>query len=406
MNLPVHSLLKNNISIILFLILLGSSSALYAQITFEEGYYITNTGEKVDCYIKNVDWYYNPEAIDIQLTQGGESQRVDIKDMKAFQLVNGDAFIRATVDIDQSSENVTFMRSNREPEFKRQTVMLRQLLEGKATLLSYRESNIRRFFIRMDQGDPVPLVYKKYRVKDYTKTNNQYQQQLFNMLKCEAITLRHIERTDYTEAALEDLFTLYNQCVDPNYEVVEVKEKRDAFHLTLKVGIRSTSLDMTINSPVRDDIEFETKSSVQFGLEAEYILPFNKNKWSLFVEPTYQSYSSEVSTDDDDFVRLSYSSIEIPMGMRHSFFLNATNKIFLEGAIVLDFSSSDPIEFSNHGNLDIETEPSVAFGLGYKYNDKFMIQGRIITGRNLVSKYHNFSTNFQGISLIAGYSFL
>ena len=31
-----------------------------AQINFEKGYYISNSGEKTECFIKNIDWMNNP----------------------------------------------------------------------------------------------------------------------------------------------------------------------------------------------------------------------------------------------------------------------------------------------------------------------------------------------------------
>jgi hypothetical protein len=39
--------------------------------------------------------------------------------------------------------------------------------------------------------------------------------------------------------------------------------------------------------------KFDNKISFRIGLEAEFILPFNKNKWAVFAEPTYQYYKTE-----------------------------------------------------------------------------------------------------------------
>lgn len=41
-----------------------------AQIIFEKGYYITNDDQKIDCFIKNNDWKYNPSEFDYQLYLG------------------------------------------------------------------------------------------------------------------------------------------------------------------------------------------------------------------------------------------------------------------------------------------------------------------------------------------------
>ncbi len=40
---------------LLFLAIIYSFSS-YGQILFEQGYYINNSNEKIDCFIKNNDW--------------------------------------------------------------------------------------------------------------------------------------------------------------------------------------------------------------------------------------------------------------------------------------------------------------------------------------------------------------
>lgn len=45
---------------ILFLLITILSLNCYSQISFQKGYYIDNTNQKINCLIKNIDWKNNP----------------------------------------------------------------------------------------------------------------------------------------------------------------------------------------------------------------------------------------------------------------------------------------------------------------------------------------------------------
>jgi hypothetical protein len=39
----------------------------YAQITFEKGYFINNSGDRTECFIKNIDWRDNPTKFEYKM---------------------------------------------------------------------------------------------------------------------------------------------------------------------------------------------------------------------------------------------------------------------------------------------------------------------------------------------------
>ena len=69
----------------------------------------------------------------------------------------------------------------------------------------------------------------------------------------------------------------------------------------------------------------------RFGVETEFILAFNKNKWGVTIEPTYQYYKSEKKPSDVE-AKLNYTSVEIPIGIRHYFYLSEKSKIFINAS--------------------------------------------------------------------------
>lgn len=149
------------------------------------------------------------------------------------------------------------------------------------------------------------------------------------------------------------------------------------------------------------------------GVEAEYILPFNNNKWSLIFEPTYQYYKTEKTFDTnpmDEIVRIEtatvdYSSIELPFGFRHYSYLNHNSRLFANFSAVIDLSIKSKIKYGDL-NYDSNTGVGLAFGLGYSYKNKYSIEARLITNRDILKKYHNLSSYYNSISLIFGYNIL
>ena len=51
---------------LLFLSFIG-----FTQIRFEKGYFITNYGKRIDCFIKDIDWKNNPTKFDYKLNEEG-----------------------------------------------------------------------------------------------------------------------------------------------------------------------------------------------------------------------------------------------------------------------------------------------------------------------------------------------
>ncbi|EDP94995.1 outer membrane beta-barrel protein [Kordia algicida OT-1] len=157
----------------------------------------------------------------------------------------------------------------------------------------------------------------------------------------------------------------------------------------------------------RDGLETQSEWSATFGAELEYVFPFNRNKWSMFIAPNYSSYEGEGSFQDLNVERkfiLEYSAIQIPVGFRHYFFINDTSKIFLSGEILVDI----PLTTETRGNFTIPEEdfrPSAgaAFGIGYSY-EKYSIEARFIPNRELVERSTEASVKLSQFGITLGYT--
>ena len=398
---------------LLFLLITILSINSYSQISFQKGYFINNYDQKVDCFIKNVDWLNNPTEIEYKLTESAEVQKGTIKTIKEFAIYNTSKYIRYSVMIDRSSNIITHLSKVREGVFKEEELFLKVLIEGKANLYFFKDSNISRFFYSKEDLKIEQLVYKKYlKYEDEISYNNRYKQQLLNNLKCPTFNMNKVENLDYKKSELIDFFIQYNKCNNQELVNFEEKQKKDLFNLNIRPGLNYSSLSIKNNGIGIAGIDFDTELGFRFGIEAEFILPFNKNKWAIIIEPTYQYFQSQENLTDenladenlaDDRINVDYTSIELPVGVRHYFFINEKSKIFINGSLLFDFSRDSNINFEVRPDLEIESRYNFAFGLGYKYNDRYSLELRYHTDRDLLWKNFTWSSKYNTFSLIFGY---
>ena len=404
----------------------------FGQINFEPGYFINNQGKRINCLIKNIGWKDNPSKIVYKLGKDSKEElTATIGMMKEFGIGNSVKFQKFTVNIDKSSERYSEMSEKKAPEFIKEEILLKVLLEGEANLYYYEGQNIYRFFYSVDGSEIEQLIYKKFKASRWkTGTNTTYRNQLFNDLKCSRLTADSFKNIRYNETSLLAILTKYNECKSSKIINYADKKKAGNFNINIKAGISLSSLKMEFNSENiftedRFSTDFDTKALYKFGAELEYIFATNKNKWALFIEPTiFQTYKAESSifierssTSFNSNAFASYTFIEIPIGLRHYFYLTDTNisKLFINVAYVIPIDlKKSAIDYAdaNTGNtlggieVEINSRSNMIFGVGYSFNNKYSIELRTATSRNVLS---NGITELKGtyttsVSLNLGYT--
>lgn len=401
------------------LILLISFLSLnsFAQVVFEKGYIINNKDQKVECLILNVDWKNNPTEFDYKLNENSEPIKGTLGQVKEFGIANAFKYIRRDVKIDRSGTTVDNLSNDKDPKFNDEQLFLKVLVEGKANLYEYSDRSIKRYFYNKGDNTIEQLVYKTYLVTDSdVAKNNKFRQQLWMDLQCQNITLSDVEKVEYKKKDLIKFFTKYTEYFNDGVVNFAPKEKKDLFNLTLRPRINNSSLTIDNSSSKQRNTDFGSKTGFGYGVEAEYILPFNKNKWSIAIEPTFQNFKAQKTSNVTDVsggvqnVSVDYSSIEIPLTFRHYFFLNKNSKLFLNASYIIDLSSKSTVEFtrndgSTFNTLDLKSRNNPALGLGFKQNDKFSVELRYQTTREILGNYVFWNSNYKTVSFIFGYSF-
>lgn len=374
----------------------------YCQINFEKGYFINNNNQRVECLLKNIDWKHNPKDFIYKLSSDGVEKKAVIDEVKEFAIQNVLKYVRQTVEIDRCSKDINKLTRERNPVFNKEVLLLKVLMEGKANLYAFDDGDI-VYFYSSNSAEINQLVFKNYLNKeDNIADNRAYRQELMNNLESPKLTKNDFSKLNYTEKDLLDLFKKYND--DNQLVLYGDKNQRDLFNLNILAGVNYSSLNIRNNvSPVRN-ADFGFKNGVRFAVAAEFVLPYNKNKWAIVLEPSYQQFKDEASATTTTKVEVDIKIINTSVGLRHYLFLNKKSKFYLNGFYSRGTKLNSIFKYQPGPSLDITLVDNFAFGIGYSKNNKFSLEFRYETDRNLLESYSDFQSRYKNMSLMAGYS--
>ena len=355
----------------LFIFTLLSVQA-FSQIDFEKGYFINNDGSRTEAYIKNKEWLGSPTEFTYTDQPGGETKIAKIENIREFAVGNS-KFIRTTVKIDNSVNQDGKLSSTAAPDFVTETVLLKVLIEGSADLFYFRRKGEDRFFFRTNDGPINQLVYKKFLGPTICTPIITLSGSAKIQCHCKKTSDQMFKRLRYDEV-MKKHFIEHNVCSGDSRGRQGCQKKN---YLLKYTGMDLANAHATyINNQLY--AEYDSKPGFRLGLDMEIVLPFNRNKWAVMVEPTYQSYKSQSKAKNKQ--KIEYTSIEMPLGVRHYFFLNKSTTIFLDAGAVFDL----PFKYETTAFEAKKPSASVMAGIGVSFK-KFSIEGRHYFERSVIA---------------------
>ena len=397
--------MKQKITMIILFIGLN----VIAQSKFEKGYVITNNGKKFECLIKNEDWIHTPIKILYKLNENSKIYNISSSQIKELSILNKFLFERHSVEINRYSNKIDKLSSKRTSNFKKETLLLKVLIKGEVSLLLHSSKDVNYFFYKKNLKVHL-LEYKIYKTKSGNISKNlNYIKTLRDELNCNNLN----SNIKYRKKELLKYFYEYNRCRNSSSIIFKREQSTKQFNLSgkLSFGFANYKTSPTFN--------------YKLGLEIEYILPFNNNKWSVFIEPTYQSLFNDIeeqivigyskpSPSDPNRVTgittyrskdIKYSSIEIPIAFRHYLFLKKGNKLFINSGFNLDF----PINF-DLDDTPVKSRISYFLGIGKNFKNKYSLELRYNTQKEIIPKrfeqYNVEHTSYSNVSLKASINLL
>jgi hypothetical protein len=392
-----------------------------AQIKFEKGYIINSNDVKKEVLIKNQGWANNPDSFAYKTDEKSGENTGTPSTIKEFGIYNDVKYVTYNGDIDYSSDNTGDLSSNKEPEFKKVSVFLKEIVTGNKNLYSYQGQNVIRYFYSDSNSSIQPLIYKKYFFNGnnlQVAANEEYINQLKTIFSDDNTAQTIASKTKYTSNDLKKIFSTYNSTISgtTNVQALSETKRNSKFNLAVRPGLNFYS-PLEITKTLSNE-GAPSKTGFRIGVEAEIVLPFNKNKWSVVLEPTFSLYNNKtaVRTTNGNLYNINvdnYSFISIPLSVRHYMFINDKSKIFINAGInvlTLKTSSSKdfPIDYDGYvfDRLKLSSSQafkSAVFGIGYNYNNKYIIEARYNTDMNLFEE-KGAEANLKYASLILGYN--
>jgi len=224
-----------------FLLLIFSLITI-GQIKFEPGYYINNNDEKINCLIKNEDWFGSPKNIEIKLKEDSESITKDINQVKSFEVAHH-RYNKFKVLYDRSYFESGVPGPSNIPDYIHKTALLKVIVEGKVSLFKMGDEN--RFYFQVEGSDIEHLIYKKYLDDNIIKQNNAYKSQLLDKMQGDCVNVLDVNDLKFVENDLKNLIVKYNECYGGSSFVNAKKRNRNLFNLHIKPGIRYSNLKVS-----------------------------------------------------------------------------------------------------------------------------------------------------------------
>jgi len=395
----------------LLTLLLTLLFALQLQAQDVKGYYITDSGKKVDGYFKYADFFDTP-ALKFKESKNHEFSVLP-QNVTEYGLIEDQLkFEKHSVKMDISGNN----SFNKEPEWSDKTIFLNVLIEGNATLYSYtKEYKTTFFFTTIAKPNEVnQLIYKKYKVSEESVAeNNSFRQQLYNGVKCDGQNVSDFTAVMYDKKQLSDVFKKYNECNGSKSEVYGPKKKSD-FKYIIVAGVYNTSLDIPYATP-----EVDKANDITYGLGIEAAYTFPAETAEIFFRAEYEllkvkleSSRTLVYNTTTSIYDLDAQAVNIYIGPRYNFLLNDTSKISLDAA----FGASIPFGDINQSTIitpptgvkyggetsHFSLEPGfcVNIGLGYTFYNKYGIYLKYETNRDFLDNTSSrYKTNVSRLGL-------
>ncbi|WP_116127080.1 hypothetical protein [Lewinella sp. IMCC34183] len=395
--------------IYLLLILCAFAIDLSGQSAYKSGYLVNASGQRESVRILDRDWVDNPLQFRY-LTADDQRLRGTVAAVREFGYDDGSLrYLRAVAPIDRSSNRVGELSSSSQPEYKNDTVFLEWLVDGAADLFYYEDGELRRFFYRLGDGVPRPLVNRRYRRGQAVLEQAPFRGELRRQVNCGGADA-DVRDLGYRRRELVAYFEEYNACEGVAYQTMVRQPAADWLRISLRPGgsfhFGEVRFDGSFGG--RRIPELVPTTGVRLGVEAEAVLPLANQQWSVFGE----LYVQRVTSGRDSITRgdasLNLRSLNVPLGFRRYIHLGPQRSLFVSLFGLFQFPW-DSYTFVTNARVKGGYPASWNFGLGagggYR-SGRWLVELRYAHNQDILQKFVNVSTYYRSVSLVAGYRLL
>ncbi len=400
------------------LLLLFFTSVLFSQ-DYRTGYYISNSGNKVEGEI--LDAGFDRDYINFKSNAAGNESKIDISNFKELT-VGSDKYISVEAEYASNRLTESNRRIDNEPKMTSKRLLLKTLIEGGVTLYQGVIAGEIFYYIKTPGSDQITyLLYYKYPNADLTTgENTQYKRQLFQYLSCgDNSSFDKFYKIPYFENELKKVVNDYNICKGGvSNDVSKVNEK---FKIKFSVfaGVKS-QLTKFKSQQLYGTPESGSYVTPTFGLELSYLAPSVNRSFEVFFRASYDKveYESNKDTQVANGVSIIHETLlfetnflHFDLGPRYYFSGKSKSSFFIEAAFQYNVLIGDEFSLSYSQTGDSKTVMptksglSLGAGIGYIYNRKYSINlgGSFLA--NYMQKNTLIENNSSSLNLNFKYTF-
>lgn len=408
-----------------------------AQNNFIKGNVFFQNGDTLSGFIDYRNWAKTPEKISFKEDMAQKPNRFYPEDILGFY-VNNERYISANVTIETSNSHKIRLDEDSTFHLKEVTVFLQVLIDGPKSLYYLNDHNDKEHFYIFNEEKIELLKFKRFLSHTMAKglqddfwvketrilKTQEHVFLLMNYLKDCAKIEEKIQTLEYSRKEMEAIFLEYYSCINrkPFYHI---KAEGVIISPGFVIGLSSSTVDFKSNLfPLLANTKFPRSMNLCAGVSAEFILPRNHRKWSLYnelfymdflIEGSYLDFKSDNNYDNvsfslgQSFVKLNNSikyshptlgaSIFIHCGISNGFLVNEVNLKRTES----HFFSTDTITEEKLIENTQNHETELFTGIGGKYG-KGSLEIRYEIG-NGPSNIGSFRAPVNRLYFLFGYQF-
>jgi hypothetical protein len=370
----------------------------YAQ-NFLEGYLVTSKGDTLKGYI--AQQFQVRKEIRFKAEAGSSDfQNFLPADLRASYLkpVN-EYYISRILDIDMKSVDIRHLEEDDpSPRFIHETIMIRILFKGKASLYAYEDNMKEHFFFQIENGGIRELMNIHYMD---TKSHSEvilegFKHQMKSEMPGCPINYDH---TYYSESSLLKTFQKYNSCKGIASTIpVDTKTRTNKIFYAM-AGV---SVDHGSYSDITSD--FSNTTSPNFGIGLEFRSNKITNRFSFTTELFLRTYSSTKALSASESATFRFDYPELAISVKYN--VKGNLNPYIKGGPVINYLTRKVGDYTSDatGKIPYTDFNNVSFGFlaaaGISYN-RLMVEGRYES--TLMNGFPSGAFHVQSGILMVGY---
>lgn len=411
----------------LLLLTLSGFTKIYSQNNFIKGYIITLNHDTINGLINYKQWNFNPKVIQFKKDINSHITNYKANEINFFY-ANNELYIGKIIPIDYSPVKLEELSYSTQENFITDTIFLNVVLQGRTSLYSLNDHNSKfHFFIEKNDIGITELLNQFYLKDIQGKTIIQHFEKYKGQLNiylsdCPSIFTKII-KCNFNFKDLQGLIAFYNTSQNASITYKKINEKAKIVW-GVTGGLSYTQVKFTGSGDYLSKMNFSSSYNPIIGISLSYHFPRNLNKWSIYNELIFKSYSSDGSYTDyhnenyyttynntvggsylklTNMLRYQFVKCKIKpflsVGICNSIVINKKNSRVTETKFYSEHTFKNGTAVGEYKHM----EQSVVAALGGDYKN-FSMELRYESG-NGFSNYRNVISKINSFNLLIGYHF-